>query len=645
MQNIIKKTGFILISTVMFLFIPNIFIYSKTIIVSKTGGDFSSIQKAVDSALSGDIIRVRGGVYHEAIVINKPGIIIEGYDLQKEPAIIDGSDQTFAAAGHEWKHVEGKIYKTTYTWPGKQPSDEEFMSYAGGINKAAMQVYEDGSILRGYRNRTDERFFKGDKIHEDSTGKKRLGGAYQELWELDPAQSGGLLPKIYIKPDILIPGRFLYHDDTHELFVWCARNDKPDLHIYNIPVLLHLIEIKANNTGIYNLVLRYASGYAITLDQSENCTIEGCLMINNHFSINADECPRLSIRNNFIAQRGFYERYWYDDCKGTLLWANAVRLINVNSPGCEISRNIITGFYVILQPKSKDARIFNNIFSYALSAALNCTEIDPKEVGPDYVYNLSIYNNVFHHCDLQSIGVSFIYRGPVYIYRNIFYAVNSILKCGATTPEKIEGKTWLYNNTSSFSKLVLDNPYVYAAENITVLNNIFHNQWYKFGAFHGWYSRDRKNAGWTSYFPFIPGPKFNYNIYWKTGEEYQFFGKFGIDIISNFTEYRDKTGLDKNSIWQNPGLAVLDNSSISISNIPLESLSSMNYLEIASNGYKNLYEKNFNRICDFFSLKNNSPCINAAALLPKNLPDSMPPRDGKPDMGALEFGIKTLLLE
>ena len=110
---------------------------------------FRSIQQAVDQAEVGDTILVKEGTYHETVTIRKKGITIAAFDPSRPP-VIDGADQTFRQPA--WEHVQGKVYRTAYTWYKPQLTPQEFNRYGGGVSAdhIAMQVYEDDVLLRGY---------------------------------------------------------------------------------------------------------------------------------------------------------------------------------------------------------------------------------------------------------------------------------------------------------------------------------------------------------------------------------------------------------------------------------------------------------------------------------------------------------------
>ncbi len=80
-----KYCSLLFIAILISLFAMNL-ADSSTIVVSKEGSAFSSIQEAVDSAKSGDIIEVQNGSYYENVRIDKeliiqgmPNSIIDGY--------------------------------------------------------------------------------------------------------------------------------------------------------------------------------------------------------------------------------------------------------------------------------------------------------------------------------------------------------------------------------------------------------------------------------------------------------------------------------------------------------------------------------------------------------------------------------------
>ena len=334
----------------------------KEIIVGKSEGEYADITKAVAVAQSGDIIRIKEGVYRESVVINTPSIRVEAFD-PKNPPVIDGSDRTFADENHKWEQVKDKIFRTLYRWPNQRPSGKQFMSYSGGVSYAPLMVYEDGELLRGYRNRHDKKYAEKNS-RSDDLGGTMVFGEYMDWDDLNPMLTKGLLPPVWVKPDIRIPGRFMYKEKEGELYVWSAKEDNPEKHVYNIPVLFNLIQINASNVVLHGLVLQYSSGYAIVLKNAADCAIENCILENNYYAILAQNCKDIIIADNVIRQRGMYERYWYDDCKGTLLWSNAVNLDNLKSSGGKVCRNVISGFYLALRPASPGVEIYNNIISY-----------------------------------------------------------------------------------------------------------------------------------------------------------------------------------------------------------------------------------------------------------------------------------------
>jgi parallel beta-helix repeat protein len=79
------KTGLLLISLSLIIHTAHASIYT----VAPSGGDFQSIQRAVDTARDGDTIYVNSGLYYEGVTINKRLTLI-GRDTGGGPPVVDG---------------------------------------------------------------------------------------------------------------------------------------------------------------------------------------------------------------------------------------------------------------------------------------------------------------------------------------------------------------------------------------------------------------------------------------------------------------------------------------------------------------------------------------------------------------------------
>ena len=597
-------------------------------VVAKTGGDFSSIQQAIDTAVPGDLIVVHPGLYHEKIVIDKPDISIEAYD-PKDPPVIDGANQDFANTSHAWTHVQGRIYKSSFTWYKDQVTDKQFTTYyndGSDPDHICLQVYEDGQLLRGYRNRHDPDY-------PGFETKRGNGGPYRSLDELDPANDNGKLPNAKNRPDIRLPGRFMYKEDADELYIWSVNEDNPSNHTYYIPEIVHLIEINAPRSVLRNLVLKHAAGFAVAFNENANDSVmKNCYLINNIKNVRI-HTSGVKIQNNMFQQKGFWERYWYDDCKGTLLHGGTIASMSGIS-NTEVSRNTFYGYYGAMRGgPTKDVKVFENIFSHTMSI----------HISGDSATNLQIYRNVFSHNDDNALGLSNDGQtGPVWVYRNVFYATDSITKDGSSSPDA-EPAAYVYHNTIAIANLLSHNPYPYPPYK----RKFFHNNIIHYVGRVWRYSNCNPDNGW-SFYPFTNGPDADYNLYWSDKLVAGSDDKFAtLDLsISSPTEYKasdlekfgQETGVDVHSFFANP---LFVNSAISQTSDQLtfkvDNFSDMNYSTVVDQGYDILFPQHYNKIYHYFDVLADSPAIDSGEVLPSTWPDIVGVVDGKPDIGAQEY--------
>ncbi len=111
----------------------------KTLTVPK---DAATIQAAVDQAVSGDLIMIEGGTYHEAVTIRTPGVTLRGAD--RNTVILDGQDQlengvTAAADGIVIENLTTRAYQVNGIVFTKKYEDD-------ADTKSAEDV-----VLKGYR--------------------------------------------------------------------------------------------------------------------------------------------------------------------------------------------------------------------------------------------------------------------------------------------------------------------------------------------------------------------------------------------------------------------------------------------------------------------------------------------------------------
>ncbi|HBE02330.1 MAG TPA: hypothetical protein DC049_07620 [Spirochaetia bacterium] len=584
--------------------------------VSPRAAVYNTINRAVSAARQGCIIKIHPGVYPETVEINTENITLEAVDPRNPPEL-DGADIKFRMQEKEWKRVEGKIFKTRYTWPHQQPADKEYTDYNDG--SFFLNLYEDGIFLRG-----------SWLVHE-----KKEGGLYRTIEQLNPSNTPGLPWSLSIKPNLdRIPGRFLYKPQEGELYVWSAKDDDPGNHVYEIPVIETLIKINAAGVKIRNLVIKNSCYFAVAVNNAKNCIIEDCFFINNYRPLRVANSPNLTVKKTFIQRLGFWERFWYSHTKGSYLHGGGVHIEGGDNANCLFYSNVLCGYYGGLMPaESRNIKIYDNIFSYGISSLISSA----SEEGE---YDLKIFRNIMHHCDQQAIGLNGLRTGNAWIYRNVVYRCGSLVK--GMTPDS--GRAHFYHNTCALMGQIVGHWYAEPINKKHIYkNNIFYSRYltnaagidiadfFKTGKTSGEY------AGW-SYMPFTSGPDLDYNLYWKENDTPVFRLLKPVDRkFINFDEWRKEFDIEQHGLWADPGFAKnAEIKKIKIEELCLDKLSIADYRSVIKEGYEKLFCKYFNEIYNYFALSAASPAVNAGVILPKEWPDLTLVRDGKPDLGAIE---------
>lgn len=603
----------------------------STFIVDQTlpsdgNGYFSSIQQAVNHAGAGDLILIKEGTYHESITIIKDDIILKAFDPHRPP-IIDGADQTFSQSS--WEHVQGNIYRIAYKWYKPQLTPDEFNSYGGGesADSIPVQVYEDDVLLRGYAGAFVD------------YGEDGHGAPYSNINELDPISTKFLPPQWY-KQDICIPGRFMYDEQEAMLYVWSAAEDNPDNHEYSIPVLENLFIIKAENVIISNLVLKNSAGSTVVVENdADGAQIESCYFINNMYAINVKKAKNITIARNFIQQKGMWERYWYYDCKGTVLWTHAIALEhydNYTDRQIDIHSNVIHGYYAAILVNG-DVDIHDNVLSNCMSTHINVDSYCPS---------VQIYRNFFHHVDDSSIGVSAFLGGAVKIYRNLFYHCGSLNKAGTDKTNTTNEFCYFYHNTFALSDLISHHPYDYPAFGCHIYrNNIFHLEYRERGSELYWRYVDKDYAlGWN-FFPFTNGPDADSDLYWIGPDGptryiayFKYMNSSDGYLYGNFTKMQRDTGMDPNGLQVDPLFRAKQQLDSEESDaMSYDTLSVMDYRDVTEEGLTSLLESQYQRFFDLFAVEEYSPAVDRGTNLPLDWDDVVQVIDGKPDIGAWEL--------
>jgi parallel beta-helix repeat protein len=621
----------------LFLIIPFIFISCATgqkvkpdiIIVAQTGGNYTTIREATAHAREGQVIKIRGGVYHEAVEITTPRIVVEAWDPAAEPVIIDGADQTFLNTAHVWEPMNENVWSTDYQWPLDPPGDEEYSTPTGTAN--LFQVYEDGTLLRGYRDPFDERMLRTKKPLRPFGADYGLAGAYASVAELDPLFRAGRPVSHEIKPEITRTGRFLYDASQKKLMVWTAGGDAPVAHEYAIPVLPHLVTIKAPNVTIKNIILKHATDYAIDAAEADGGTIEGCTFSNAHFAISLARTRDFTITNNVIEEHGFWERYSSYDVAGTLYERSAVS-VEPTTDGRQITveNNIIRGTPFTLSPLPGKLSVSLNVIAYSVFGLFSPRY--PQKAG--FAFELEIHDNIVHHLD-NGIGNSFVPddRGRILMYRNCFYLGAAAFETGQTEGPFLKNVVF-YNNTVILAGETPQTPFPnILGSPVTAFNNLFYARNILFTIF--------VDTGEGTPSPVIAGPLLSASLFFTPSDGGGELLTFRMqDATYVYKKATPPDGSADNAAGKNP--AKLFSHDMPLADIEFFHKEFNNGNPIDSNLiYKNTAAE-FIKVYRIgllspFLLFAKSPARDIGRKSGSDLPDSLLIEDGKIDIGAVEF--------
>jgi len=133
---------------------------SVTIIVAKSGGDYTTIQEGLDAANPGDTVLVKEGIYNEMVTFHKSGTEGNYITLQGEPgAIIDGT-------GLEIEGIVGLVYI----------ENKSYVKVIGfeikNAVKSSSSAFQAGIWVRGAGNHIE---IKNNKVSNIVNSTRRSG--------------------------------------------------------------------------------------------------------------------------------------------------------------------------------------------------------------------------------------------------------------------------------------------------------------------------------------------------------------------------------------------------------------------------------------------------------------------------------------
>ena len=341
------------------------------ITVAKVGGDYLTIQEAVNNASEGQTIKIHGGTYREAVTIAKTGLVLEAFDPVGEPVIIDGADPVLLEAALAWEPVADGVYRTGYV--GRSRFRMIPCTHAGVVQACCSRFMKIGPLLRGYRDPYDERYYQDKKLVFFTGDTFGLAGPYCEVAQLDPAFRR--LASTWSEQSGFreTGGRFYYDAIAKQLYIAPASGGDPAGNRYEIPVLSNLVYLAASGITLRNLIFEHSAGYAVYSDQAEGGRVEGCVFKNAHFAVAIRDTSNFPVTGNYIEEIGFYDRYSRLDASGTMYEKSSLAVeesgaVALGAPGdgIVIAGNIINGTPFFIPWTSAKLTVRDNLAAFSI---------------------------------------------------------------------------------------------------------------------------------------------------------------------------------------------------------------------------------------------------------------------------------------
>lgn len=224
------RTSLLLVMSFVWAAMPTA--WAASYYVATTGSDFSSglwldspfrtIQKAMDTAVAGDTVFVRGGVYREQVEVLRGGgaagnpVRLQNYN--GEPAVIKGS-----LVVTNWVLHSGNIWKRT------------------GWTVNSQQVFVDFN---------DAAPTAGPKPLQQIG----MPSAYYGAWEYNAPVGSGV--------SSMIAGSFYYDAAGTTLYVWLADGSNPNNHVMEASVRKRLLYMGRPYIAVQGLAFRHSNSSA-----------------------------------------------------------------------------------------------------------------------------------------------------------------------------------------------------------------------------------------------------------------------------------------------------------------------------------------------------------------------------------------------
>ncbi len=423
------------------------------------------------------------------------------------------------------------------------------------------------------------------------------------------------------KKTVYTYGRAWFYDSTAaKLYVRTGDERSPRQHTYNAAVHRHGALLNgSSHVVLQGLELRYYGESAVRLEGgATSCAVLENVIHNSkcgvtfHDSSTSDN----AIWRNEIYEKGLHDVTWAA-IKSSSYGRQAIE--GVAGRGNSFCYNKIHDYFDAIAPAQ-----WGDWNKFYLNRDLDLMFNEMYNIGDDAVevegggINIRVHGNRMRNT-FAAISLAPIEAGPIYVTRNdaSYHILMFKLNVGGVVSN---GHTYCYHNSGyslthgdQYGGIAINFP---SAGSIPIDNKVFKNNVFVCDNFATRFANERYDIDGNCYYA-VPGREpLVYRWEQEKDGEWPFTNYLSID------EFRAATGQEKNGIEADPRFR---------SPVGLGELERVFYGDSQFSHYPSIQ----NTATGDLRLQSTSPCIDRAVVI-RGINDGV--RDGKPDMGAFEFG-------
>ncbi len=416
-------------------------------------------------------------------------------------------------------------------------------------------------------------------------------------------------------------GRAWFYDSTDaQLYVRTGDTQDPSSHSYNASIYRHGVLLDGSSyVVIQGLELRYYGQSAVRLDNGAT----GCALLDNviHNSQNGVNFYDSLTSDNAVWRNEIYEKGLLDVTWAEIKASNYGRMAihGAAGRGNSFCYNTIHGYFDAIAPAQ-----WGDWNKFYLNRDLDLMFNEMYNIGDDAVevegggVNIRVHGNRMRNV-FTAISLAPIEAGPIYVTRNDATYIILMFKLNVGGVVSV-GHTYCYHNSGyalthgdQYGGVAINFP---SAGSLPIDNKVFKNNAFVCDSYGIKLANERYDIDGNCYWN-VPGQEpVVFRWEWQVNDEWPDTSYFSIKDFSDATG-REQHGIQADPLFRNT-----------------EGLGETERMYYASYPFSH-YPSIENTATGDLRLQSSSPCIDSGLII-RGINDRT--ADGKPDMGAFEYG-------